>query len=62
MKYRNRVTGAVIEASCLISGGNWEPVPALGAGSQTAQTEPAQASQAETPKKRSRKKTAAAEK
>ena len=27
MKYINKVTGAVIEAACEISGGDWEPVP-----------------------------------
>lgn len=26
MKYRNTRTGAVIDSSCAISGGGWEPV------------------------------------
>ena len=32
MKYRNSRTGAVIDAACEISGGNWEPVPEEGTG------------------------------
>lgn len=27
MKYINKVTGAVIDARCEISGGDWEPMP-----------------------------------
>ena len=34
MKYRNSRTGAVIDAACEISGGNWEPVPEEGTGVQ----------------------------
>lgn len=34
MKYWNSKTGAVIEASCEISGGNWKPVPEEGTGVQ----------------------------
>ena len=34
MKYRNSKTGAVIDAACEISGGNWEPVPEEGTGVQ----------------------------
>ena len=41
MKYRNSKTGAVIDAACEISGGNWEPVPEEGTG---AQPEPARKS------------------
>ena len=32
MKYRNSRTGAVIDAACEISGGNWEPVHEEGTG------------------------------
>lgn len=32
MKYQNTRTGAVIEAVCPISGGNWQPVPEEGTG------------------------------
>lgn len=34
MRYINRRTGAVIDACCPISGGDWEPVPEEGAGDQ----------------------------
>ena len=34
MRYINRRTGAVIDACCQISGGDWEPVPEEGAGDQ----------------------------
>jgi hypothetical protein len=47
MKYWNSKTGAVIDAACEISGGNWEPVPEEGTG---VQPEPA---------RKSRKKSAA---
>lgn len=47
MKYRNSRTGAVIDAACEISGGNWEPVPEEGTG---VHPEPA---------RKSRKKSAA---
>ena len=29
MKYINKVTGAVIEAACELSGGNWIPLESL---------------------------------
>lgn len=28
MLYRNKTTGGLIETGCVISGGDWEPVPA----------------------------------
>lgn len=39
MRYRNKVTGAVIETDCMISGGDWEACekakqPAKNAGSK----------------------------
>lgn len=49
MKYRNSRTGAVIDASCEISGGNWEPVPEEGTGNQPE------------PVRKSRKKSAKAD-
>ena len=71
MKYRNRVTGAILEARCLISGGNWEPVAGEAAGAQTepetakqegaGTAEAAAAEDAAAKPKRSRKKAAKAE-
>lgn len=28
MEYRNKKTGALLRTDCIVSGGDWEPVPA----------------------------------
>ena len=51
MKYRNSRTGAVIDASCEISGGNWEPVPEEDTGNQPDPVEKKPAAKAKKTKK-----------
>lgn len=40
MRYRNEKTGAVIETTCVVSGGDWKVVPAENSGKANSGKEP----------------------
>lgn len=42
MRYRNEKTGAVIETTCIVSGGDWKAVPAENSGKTNSGKEPSQ--------------------
>lgn len=40
MRYRNEKTGAVIETTCIVSGGDWKAVPAKNSSEANRRKEP----------------------